>query len=472
MKQIIFYLLIILAAQPFSVFSQNCDNPEGTEEVRVYYVNGMNNTPEDRRAGVDALYSLVSHGSYSYGESVNDLEKGLKQLFEVYRQRTIEPSKFWEWRTNLSIAPEWFKEAFANYMVQSANVAYETDFDLRIMVDQYLLDLQSGKKVILVSHSQGNFYANSAYQYISTHFPDYANSIGQVAVATPSGRVQNGGPYTQNEDDVVISAVDIFYSVLPANFSYKSPSDILNHNFINTYIASEGDKIRSDILEVESVLAFPQKHPECDQNAQIETAGASLVTHESAAIEGNLTAGGQVDAWLVYGTSLVYCFRLQNDGVGEFTAPTPVIANITGLQSSKTYYYRACALGPDGDLSSGALKSFKTLPSPPPTTPTPTTPIFCSDEAYRGGTSGIRTVFDFGSQKGIAKVDFEAYSVPDKLDIYIHRSNVRVLYTPGFVSGYNYGSFIVDDTFSKVDVIVTGNANTSTLWDLTINCPN
>jgi len=57
------------------------------------------------------------------------------------------------------------------------------------------------------------------------------------------------------------------------------------------------------------------------------------------------------------------------------------------------------------------------------------------------------------------------------MQVFKQGTSSRLLYTPGFVSGMNFGSFNVDDSFSRVDVFITGNDDTGTLWDLTINCP-
>jgi hypothetical protein len=88
-------------------------------------------------------------------------------------------------------------------------------------VDNYLADLNSGKKVVIVAHSQGNFYANNAYRYIKEDYNKFIDSIGIVSVATPATWVE-GAPrrpddkindyYTNNPNDLIINLVDFFYT--------------------------------------------------------------------------------------------------------------------------------------------------------------------------------------------------------------------------------------------------------------------
>lgn len=453
-----------------SAYAQTCDDPDNPKPTRAYFVNGMNNDQTNRRLGLAAITSLLG-SDYEVRLSTNNNDKGLDLLLELYRQKVNEPSQFWEWVANINISPNWFKTYFYEYMADYADIEYDTDLDLRVMVAQYIRDLRSGKKVILVAHSQGSFYANTAYQYIAVKYPQYKDSISIVAIATPAARILGNGRWHTNSLDIVVKGVREITSVgvLPANFSQFTPADISHHSLRASYLPVRGALIKQDVAQLESLLVTPVKDPVCDPTAEIETGSVSSITDSSAVIEGILTNGSEVDVWFVWGTtgSVVSCSGLDEDGSGQHSSPARVLVSATNLNPSTRYYYRACAKGRDGKLSYGDLKTFVTTEDSTPPPPE----ISCSSQAYKGGTNGLRVIVDFGTQKGTATVGFEAFDVPDRMMIYKHNTSNLLLNTPGFVSGYNYGSFNVDSSFSKVDVVVIGNTITTTLWELTINCP-
>ena len=295
-------LALMLLIFPVNVLAVVCDNPQSSDLIRIYFVNGMNNSAHQIEKSTVALSDLVGETpSRTFGKSINNKEGFITQLLEVFEQRQLEVSKLWEWLQNLSDAPEWFKNTFNEKLALIANLAVYADLDLRLMVDEYLQDLHSGKKVLLVSHSQGNFYANNAYQFIRDNYPKYINSIGIVAVGTPSGRVQDGGHYTTNSLDLVINLVRLGYYVLPANMTYDEPGTLLNHSFIGTYLAAAGPKIRSDVFNTINRLVVPEKHFDCKTPDEVpvivDTTYANYITQSSARLNGYVISGKNLYTW-------------------------------------------------------------------------------------------------------------------------------------------------------------------------------
>ena len=160
----IFTLFCLLLVHSLAEAVVECDKPNDPEQVRIYFANGMNNESWDILASKDALQDLVVLTSdRSFGISENTKETFFRQLLEVYSQKESESSQFWLWLADMSLAPQWFQDAvIAAQTTLVNNVSYALDKDLRIMINEYLQDLNSGKKVVIVSHSQGNFYANEA----------------------------------------------------------------------------------------------------------------------------------------------------------------------------------------------------------------------------------------------------------------------------------------------------------------------
>ncbi len=110
------------------------------------------------------------------------------------------------------------------------------------------------QKVLLVGHSQGNFYANDFYDTVADEAGGIpSQSIGVYAVATPSNHVAGGGLYQTSGSDVVIKGIvsnGLNAKILPANvwINFKPSDDNgLGHYFSEVYLKYDSDQIVRDI---------------------------------------------------------------------------------------------------------------------------------------------------------------------------------------------------------------------------------
>jgi len=127
-----------------------------------------------------------------------------------------------------------------------------TDYDLVEMLNDASQKVTT-QKILLVAHSQGNFYANSFYDTVVDKdggVPE--ESIGVYGVATPASRVAGGGKYLTSDNDTVIAKVVgrlPFRKILPPNINIaeKADDDSWGHGFSQTYLKYQGARIVSDI---------------------------------------------------------------------------------------------------------------------------------------------------------------------------------------------------------------------------------
>lgn len=134
--------------------------------------------------------------------------------------------------------------------LEPASITFD---DLRDQVFTYRKTIDCGAKVLLVAHSQGNFFGNQAYEFLS---PIQRASFGMVSVATPASYVSGGGPYTTFEQDFI----RFFPGALAPNFSAPfCGSNITCHFFLESYIGrdSSRSKILDDMMAVLDSLARP-----------------------------------------------------------------------------------------------------------------------------------------------------------------------------------------------------------------------
>jgi len=465
-----------------SANAQNCDKPKDPESSRVYFVNGMNSEFFSSSSAKNPLVSskllqVLMGSGIVVGNSFNFRETAFVQLKQVAVQKGIEPVLFWElldesdkYNGNevLPISIGQFFEAYHSLLAQYTRANLVNDVDLQVMINQYLLDLRSGKKVILVGHSQGNFYANQAYAFIKAAYPQYANSIGIVMIGTPSSVNLSTGPHTNNTLDEVIK----YFPTLPLNVTDPRPAvereniDKKGHSFNLTYLPVWGEsRIKSHILTMINQLQKPVKHIECaspeEVPVQVATWAATDVTTTSGKMKAYLTSGKNVFVWFKWAvetTNVGSCASKHSVYPGGTGQPGEYYANVTGRSPSQTVYYRACAIGPGNQISEGQVMSFKTLRS-------------CNSEhTFTGAYSGIDIWLDMGFVAGTVQVEFKAYDIADRL--WLRTSSGITKVDTGWVTNVRNQTYYSAGTsdYALMKLTVNGGA-TGTVWKVRVSCP-
>ena len=261
-------LILALAIKPATAQVSECD----TDAVSIFYVNGMFN---DRHTTFTSLTQLARHVDAAlkvegksesfrrkirYKKSHNQSESWYLQILELSRQVESDiDSQMWKWLYNIEFAPDWFRDIATNALSSITEFEYVIDEDLAQHVDTFRTTISKNRRVVLVPHSQGNFYANNAYDAVNSP------SMGIAAVATPAGRVAGNGPYTTLTSDLIIQASIILnLTRLPANTTNSNPGTSQGHDFVADYLygIQSGRKISQDILNHINTLPSPCDAPE------------------------------------------------------------------------------------------------------------------------------------------------------------------------------------------------------------------
>lgn len=155
---------------------------------------------------------------------------------------------------------------------QYDEAAYVTQPDLQAMVrilqDNYNNAIKYNnssvffRKMLVIAHGHGNFYANQLWNYLKLNNPDIAKCVGIVGIGTPATYVANG-QYTTNDIDKVVNLTRTMApwgtQTLLANYNLSSSwlsRDITAHHIFETYGRNSGlnAKIRSQLQNVASQL--------------------------------------------------------------------------------------------------------------------------------------------------------------------------------------------------------------------------
>ena len=229
------------------------------------YSNPPFHLTNSKKTKFDIAYSK-SYGFFS------DFFEAAKQKVRVDNVVT----SFFRWLGGAEIMPDVIQEEFKNLAIRfnsSQTIGVE---DLQNHLNQYMLNYAEGRITVTVSHSQGVFYANNAFEILyklGFHFPFYnlmtQNSFGIVAVAPPASFVAGNGPHTTLYEDQIIRAVSlsVFAGIpLPLGANMHKDQNIetndnLIHRFNETYAvagSTHAKKINDDIINMMPSLMIPQ----------------------------------------------------------------------------------------------------------------------------------------------------------------------------------------------------------------------
>lgn len=254
------YLLLGLSLLPSPGYAQ--------VDTTVIFVNGVLTLPDDAPISRDNLRDefLAQYpgeaGNIQFTYTYNDSYGSIVDFYEATQQLLpISVSQFLRYVAWLELQPDAFIDAALEYLADAFDVTEFTEEVLARLTAQIESQLSAGRKVILVPHSQGNFFVNEAYERLS----DEAQlSVGIVSVATPANVVGDpnrryGFPYTTSFNDLVIQT--LVPNLLPWNvFNLITTDDLLGHNFRKVYLRpgmASHPKILGDIITVTGQLAPP-----------------------------------------------------------------------------------------------------------------------------------------------------------------------------------------------------------------------
>jgi hypothetical protein len=128
----------------------------------------------------------------------------------------------------------------------------KSDYDLVEMLNDASQKV-STQKVLLVAHSQGNFYANNFYNKVADKEGGVpSESIGVYSVATPADHVAGGGKYLTSDTDQIIASLvggTLKRNIVSPNthIVFQNSDDPQGHDFSKIYLKYQGDRIVSDI---------------------------------------------------------------------------------------------------------------------------------------------------------------------------------------------------------------------------------
>lgn len=267
------------------------------------FFNGVQTTPEEARHALEKMKSL--YGEYVYPDTAQKIQyevmynytKGFEDFVETFQQRFQEQGVinqaerkvryelFFQvlkgggnWLDKLKTVSFVYQESIGIWIKLITVSAQKTLSDLskpNIITSQNYAEHTSridnwiieGKKMLFVAHSQGNLFANAAYDYARKKVG--AESVKVVHIA-PASLILNG-PHTLVSEDVVIVGLTIAggrpsittyvpgVALRPAGLN--GSIDLLGHGLLEIYLnpkLNAASRIEKHIKQALKTLVAPE----------------------------------------------------------------------------------------------------------------------------------------------------------------------------------------------------------------------
>lgn len=230
----------LIAAYGFPAQAQTAAS---TPTSAIVYANGANSTFDDAIADLQILKrELGAHDktvTYVYGNAYNASSNIFRDLWQVFRQKSLEGSSaadFWR-----ALDGKGLPEEGMNAELQQKYVDLLADNNVPELLehlDKYRAYLKEQRRIVVVGHSQGSLYANFAVNLLATGPEKAQGRISAVNVGSATRYQLPGSSYLTSTSDYTIRMLGRLSPVLPANFSMSRQfwTDPTGHSFSRIYM--------------------------------------------------------------------------------------------------------------------------------------------------------------------------------------------------------------------------------------------
>ncbi|MBA6416937.1 hypothetical protein H4J50_13010 [Colwellia sp. 6M3] len=264
----------IMATGPVTNYDSNNVNNLGlnnnlssTNKRAIIYVNGMATSLFEALNNLNTIRSTLQAetGADSIQLAYNSDKEQLNQLADAAVQHLMQEKNFTEKNARRNYVHRMFLTSPATsifngaerYIASRNEENYTKDTLINEHINKfYMPKLLQGNKVVVLAHSQGNFYANRTWKKIEeldNENKGFTSALGIVGMGVPANYIAGNGLYTTNSKDQVINAIRFFSGPqpLPANITRPfTKADILGHSLKDIYLSSSADSsaIKSKII--------------------------------------------------------------------------------------------------------------------------------------------------------------------------------------------------------------------------------
>lgn len=189
--------------------------------------------------------------------------RGLRDLAESYFQSLASSSsQFWSVLAGIDTMPDSLQQAFQDSADSVDRAVLLFNSDLAMHVARYKTAISGQQKVVVVAHSQGNYFANESYGNLTLA---ERNNFSIVSVATPDSFVAAQNPpffyTTLCEDPIWLVPGALEHSVVNNRQDcgiIPNPFDWSAHLFLTSYLRAGSNSDTRVVDDLVSRLSFDQ----------------------------------------------------------------------------------------------------------------------------------------------------------------------------------------------------------------------
>lgn len=234
------YLIVLFMVVCSVCFAQN--------QLFIFFLNGVNTTPDEADANLSKLESIIPYNDNINWNILYNATHGVirSDIWDVIRQKRAE-KKNYNVKEYITRNP---KSTLQDYLYDNSYVGKNLKDLVEQFHDRFPKDMKESYALI-ISHSQGNQYANQLFDYLVNGEGFPKDHIALFGVASPADRIERGVNinnlyYITADNDKIINMSRVLGNgALQSNVHIKDCNDFPCHNFINDYLGD--NSIRSII---------------------------------------------------------------------------------------------------------------------------------------------------------------------------------------------------------------------------------
>jgi hypothetical protein len=220
-------------------------NPSNLNGYELFFINGVFNESKETVKTKKKLEQMLNQKTVALEYNRNHM---LGQFFDLWVHKTgeIEVDKtgtigFWQLVGAVALPVGNVRKALYDWLDPDRDIGHWAEKDLKRMIQSAKTALNQNKKVIIVAHSEGNFFYRNIYkalnQWNSTKTQQCFAGIG---FATPLSSKHGNYDYITSSNDRIINLVRNFWnSTLTANITVPKGygGNLLGHGMQEVYLS-------------------------------------------------------------------------------------------------------------------------------------------------------------------------------------------------------------------------------------------
>jgi hypothetical protein len=288
----------VASSQGGGVLSSNLNararlNPPNLNGYELFFINGVLNNKVKAKEIERRLENMLHQKTVALEYNRNHM---LGQFFDLWVHKTgdLEIDKtgtlgFWQLVGAVALPVGNVRKALYDWLDPDRDIGHWAEKDLKRMIQSAKTALNQNKKVIIVAHSEGNFFYRNIYkalnQWNSTKTQQCFAGIG---FATPLSSKPGNYDYITSSNDRIINLVRNFWnSTLAANITVPQGygGDLLGHGMQEVYLSHPVSlrKLKTELDQVTNRLnksckikkekkKQPKKEPKKEPKPQLSCA--------------------------------------------------------------------------------------------------------------------------------------------------------------------------------------------------------